>query len=54
MVMQRLCRRCMLISSPEPLRTVMLYERLGSDMRFGLDHHLMLFDAAFTRIGLLR
>ena len=38
---------------PEPLPTVMLCERLGSDTRFGLDYHVMLFEAAFTRISLL-
>src|SRR5262245_17156613 len=26
---------------------------LGSDTRFGLDHHIMLFEAAFTRVRLL-
>ena len=36
-----------------PKSLLKLCERLGSDTRFGLDHHFMLFEAAFTRIGLL-
>lgn len=54
MVMQRLCRRCRFISITEPLLTVILCECLGSHTRLGLNHHFVLFEAAFTRIGLLR
>ena len=34
-------------------RLLLKIQRLGSDTRFGLNYHVMLFEAAFTRIGLL-
>jgi hypothetical protein len=36
-----------------PLLTAMPGERLGSHTRFGCDHHFMVFEEAFTRVGLL-